>query len=132
MVESQSLINVDRLQALLREGTGRGVRVAILDTGIDASHPALEGAVRGSWEVVHSGGRLVCRSAQSSDLVGHGTACAGIIHMIAPDAELYSVRVMGADASGTGDQLLHGLNWAISQNMDVINLSLGTMQKRLY
>lgn len=60
-----------------------------------------------------------------------GTACAGIIHELAPEAELHSLRVIGRDASGTLEQLLFGLKWAIEQDVDVINLSLGTVQKRM-
>ncbi|MCH8828836.1 MAG: S8 family serine peptidase [Planctomycetes bacterium] len=130
MVDPDTLIEHERLRALLREGTGKGVTVAILDTGVDAEHPALQGAVRSSYEVVRRGRRLVCQPSTAGDQVSHGTACAGIIHKIAPEAELISVRVIGTNAVGTGDQLLHGLAWAIEQDVDVINLSLGTLQQR--
>ncbi len=130
MIDVDSLINQDRVRELLQQGTGEGVRVAILDTGVDAEHPALEGAVAGCHEVTRAGRSFRCQPTDQGDPVGHGTACAGIIHSIAPQAELHSVRVMGRDAAGTLDQLLFGIAWAVDQDMDVINLSLGTVQKR--
>jgi subtilisin family serine protease len=127
----EQLMDREKLWELARAGTGRGVRVAILDTGVDSEHPALDGAVRSSHEVVPRGRTLACIPASSGDPVGHGTACAGIIHQLAPQAELHSVRIMGNNAGGTLDQLVFGLKWAIGQEMDVINLSVGTVQTRL-
>ena len=77
--------------------TGQGVRVAVVDSGIEHDHPALEGCVRGGVVAEYDGRtknkvRFVADDAPR-DLFGHGTACAGIIHALAPDAELYSVRV---------------------------------------
>jgi subtilisin family serine protease len=63
------------------------------------------------------------------DLSGHGTACAGIVRAIAPEAELYSVRVLGAGFTGTGALLLAGLRWAVEQRYDVINMSLSTTRR---
>ena len=60
------------------------------------------------------------------DLYGHGTACAGIVRSLAPDAELYSVRVLGAELTGRASVFAAGLRWAIEHDMDVVNLSLST------
>jgi subtilisin family serine protease len=130
MPDLDDLVDLARLRALLAEGTGMGVRIAVLDTGVDAAHPALEGSVRRSYEVVRVGAKLACRPAKGEDLVGHGTACAGIIHSVAPEAELSSMRVIGKNAEGTGEQFIAGLRWAIDEKFDVVNLSLGTMQQR--
>jgi subtilisin family serine protease len=72
-------------------------------------------------------------SASELDPVGHGTACAGIIHQIAPAARLISVRVIGASAAGTGQQFVGGLQWVLEQQqprIHVANLSLGTLESR--
>ena len=106
--------------------TGRGVRVAVVDSGIDTSHPALKGKVKASVEASVEGGRIIFRPSKGGDAAGHGTACAGIITSIAPDAELYSVKVLGANASGSGEMFLAGLDYAIKQKVEIINLSLGT------
>ena len=63
------------------------------------------------------------------DLCGHGTACAGVVRSIAPDAELHSVRVLGAGFTGSGRVLLAGLRWAVDQGFDVINMSLSTTKR---
>jgi subtilisin len=109
--------------------TGRGVRVCVVDSGVERDHP-LVGAVQGSWAVVR-GLDDECRveETDSGDDYGHGTACAGIIRRNAPECELYSLRVLGRNA-GTGDMLLAGLRWAVEQNFDVINLSLSTTRLR--
>ena len=60
------------------------------------------------------------------DVFGHGTACAGIIRRVAPDCNLFSARVLGARLSGRADGFAAGLRWAIDNDMDVVNLSLGT------
>jgi subtilisin len=118
--------------ALWRGRTGRGVRVGIVDSGIDATHPALTGKVKVSVEAVSEGGRGAFRPSQTGDAAGHGTACAGIITMIAPDAELHSIKVLGANASGSGEMFLAGLDYAIKQRLQIINLSLGTTKPQYH
>src|SRR5882672_2012574 len=109
--------------------TGRGVRVAIVDSGIDTEHPDLKGKVVESVEAVSEEGKINFHPSTSGDQAGHGTACAGIITSIAPNVELYSVKVLGPNASGSGDMFLVGLDYAIKQKFQVINLSLGTTKR---
>ena len=112
--------------------TGRGVRVAVVDSGIDTEHPDLKGKVKESVEAVTEEGRIEFRPSTSGDQAGHGTACAGIITSIAPDVDLYSVKVLGPKASGTGDMFLVGLDYAIKQKFRIINLSLGTTKRDFF
>lgn len=116
--------------------TGRGVRVAIVDSGIEADHPAIGGQWRGGVNVLYDGRmRTKVRLEEDQeriDLYGHGTACAGIIHSLAPEAELYSVRVLGRDLTGRAYQFAGGLRWAIEHSMQVINLSLSTSRDEYY
>lgn len=112
--------------------TGAGVRVAIVDSGIDATHPALEGCVdtAGSASVERDpDGALHIVEGPHEDGFGHGTACAGIVHALAPDARITSVRVLGPQLTGTSDVFLAGLTWAVEQGFDVINLSLGSRKR---
>lgn len=112
-------------------GTGQGVRLAILDTGVDEDHEYLKGKIKASYELVPSGrGFSVVRAEKDTDTVGHGTACAGIIKSIAPDVELYSIKVIGANAKGSSAELIEGLNWCIENKMHVVNASLGTLDRR--
>jgi subtilisin family serine protease len=119
-------------EAIWKGRTGRGVRVAVVDSGIDTEHPDLKGKVKESVEAVAEDGRIEFRPSTSGDQAGHGTACAGIIASIAPDADLYSVKVLGPKASGSGDMFLVGLDYAIKQKFRVINLSLGTTKRDFF
>lgn len=123
------LWSVIREDTRWERGTGRGVRVAIVDSGIDTEHPDLKGKVRESVEAVAEDGKINFHPSTSGDQAGHGTACAGIITSIAPEVELYSVKVLGPNASGSGDMFLVGLDYAIKQKFQVINLSLGTTKR---
>ena len=110
--------------------SGAGVRVCIVDSGIDPTH-SMVGSVQGAVAVSEgSDGVLTVNEDTEGDAYGHGTACAGIIRRIAPDCELHSVRVLGGELTGTGPILLHGLHWAIDQRFDVINLSLSTTKSK--
>ena len=66
---------------------------------------------------------------EEGDVSGHGTACGGIVRAIAPECELHAVRVLGPDLTGTGKALLAGLEWAVRQGFDVINMSLSTRKR---
>jgi subtilisin family serine protease len=109
--------------------TGKGARVCILDSGVDAGHAAvggLDGAV-----VISLGDdeETVVEEDTEGDVSGHGTACAGIVRAIAPEAAISSVRVLGSGFTGSGGVLLAGLRYAIEQGFDVINMSLSTTKK---
>jgi subtilisin len=110
--------------------TGNGVRVCILDSGVERNHPLvgdLDGAVafhRGEGE------QIELEEDTEGDLCGHGTACAGIVRSLAPECSLFSARVLGAGFKGSGPVLLGGLRWAIEQGFDVINMSLSTTKRQ--
>jgi subtilisin len=111
--------------------TGKGVRVAILDSGIEISHP-LVGEVQASYAVsVDADGNAEITEDDQGDRCGHGTACAGIVRTLAPDCELVSVRVLGEGYTGSGRVMLAGLRWAIEQAFDIVNMSLSTTKKEL-
>jgi subtilisin family serine protease len=112
------------------DSTGKGIRVAVVDSGIEHDHPALNGCVRGGVIVEYDAkveeNYRIKPDDKPSDMSGHGTACAGIIHAIAPKAEIYSVRVLGRNMGGRAIQFAAGLDWAIENDMHVVNLSLST------
>lgn len=112
------------------DSSGAGVSVCIIDSGIEAGHPAV-GAVASSVAVTEDeDGVLEVVRDDGGDLYGHGTACAGIVRKLAPDCEIHSVRVLGGDLTGTGTVLVRGLRWAIEQGFEVINLSISTTKSR--
>lgn len=97
------------------EGRLRPVKVAVLDTGIDASHPALQGRIVGA-----DGKRLKA----NNDPSGHGTAVASILAAIAPNAKIVDFRVLDADNRGYGAAVVEGLAAAVESDADIINLSV--------
>ncbi len=131
--------SLDLDQVITREwaygdGRGHGVRVAVVDSGIDGNHPAVGGLAGGVVvEVDDSNPRGVrIDEVAHDDLYGHGTACAGIIRDLAPEVELYSVRVLGAKLTGRAYVFAAGLEWCIENEMHVVNLSLSTLNDSWY
>jgi len=109
--------------------TGKGARVCILDSGVEAGHPLvgdLESAVAIS---LGQNEEVIADDDTEGDVSGHGTACAGIVRALAPECRLSSVRVLGASFTGTGAVLLAGLRYAVEHGFDVINMSLSTTKK---
>jgi subtilisin family serine protease len=112
------------------------VRVAVVDSGIEHDHPALEDSVRGGVAIEYDEhAHLNLRydpDPEPHDTFGHGTACAGIIHSIAPQAEIYSVRVLSSDMGGRAIQFAAGIDWANDNGMQVVNMSLSTSKEEYY
>jgi subtilisin len=109
--------------------TGAGIRVCIVDSGVDADHP-LAGPVQGSFAIVkNSDGKLEVAETAAGDSCGHGTACASIIRTIAPECEIYSLQVLNR-FTGSGDTFVTGMRWAVNQGFDVVNLSLSTSRQQ--
>jgi subtilisin len=106
--------------------SGAGVKVAIIDSGVDGSHPLVRGVAGQVALEVTPDGDVEIVEGPHNDLVGHGTACAAIIKSIAPDAEIYSVRVLGETLKGKGAAFHAGIRWALDAGMRVLNMSLST------
>jgi len=113
------------------DSNGKGVKVAVIDSGIDAEHAAIN-RVDGYVAISEGPDGLIHDTQPHRDLFGHGTACAGIIRALAPECELYSVRVLGTTLSGQGVVFAAGLRWAIEQGIHVCNLSLSTAKKEVF
>jgi subtilisin len=86
--------------------------------------------VQRSVAVTKDGDEIVVADDDAGDLCGHGTACAGIIRALAPECDLTSVRVLGAGYTGSAKVLLAGLEWAIGEEFDIVNMSLSTTKKQ--
>ena len=111
---------------------GSGMTVAIIDSGVEGSHPAVGGKLVGSVRVDIVDDEPQVVDDEPTDVFGHATACAGIIHSIAPAAEFLSVRVLGPDLKGKGVAFAAGLEWAIEHGAKVANLSLSSKSESLF
>ncbi|MDP9366918.1 MAG: S8 family serine peptidase [Chloroflexota bacterium] len=131
---ASDLLGLDAAHAC---GTGSGVVVAVIDTGVDAAHPALAGRVLGSgWNVFENSpdtsdvGNGVDDDDDGSvdEMTGHGTHVSGIIGQVAPDTAILPVKALDSDGVGDAFFLAAGIYYAIDSGASVINLSLSSTQ----
>lgn len=110
---------------------GEGVRVAVIDTGIDLEHPDLKQNIAGGYNTLDP-------AAPPLDDNGHGTHVAGVIAAVdnragvvgvAPQASLYAVKALDAYGMGYLSDLIEGLDWCIRNGIEVVNMSLGTAEE---
>jgi subtilisin family serine protease len=107
------------------EPTGRGSRIALVVSGIDSTHEAFEGAAIRHVRIVQKGPSFTLADGAPGDISGHGTACAGIIHRMAPAAEIVDVNALGPEGRCSRDALVAALRWCVHQKFSVVNMSLG-------
>ena len=132
-VDEQAAMVTIRAARAHRKATGRGAVVAILDTGVDVSHPALVGRLAAGFDFVDDD----ADPSEEENFVdddgdgeidegfGHGTFVAGLVLAVAPDATVLPVRVLDTDAVGSVSRIAAGIRFATDHGVDVINLSLG-------
>lgn len=107
--------------------TGKNVKVAVIDTGIDYNHTDLASNYAGGYNAVNT-------SKPPLDDQGHGTHVAGTIAAVkdlkgvvgvAPNVKLYAVKVLDSNGSGQYSWIIDGIQWAVNNKMNVVNMSLG-------
>jgi subtilisin family serine protease len=119
-----NVIHLTQAQAVTR---GAGLTVAVLDTGVDSTHPALLGHLVPGYDFVDNDadptevGAPVINTA-----FGHGTSVAGLVALVAPEAHVMPVRVLNPDGFSDIWRLAKGMVWAANAGADVMNLSLST------
>lgn len=124
-------VGADKIWAATR---GAGIKVAVIDTGVDPTHPDLEANLKGGWSAVDK-----ANPNNWKDGNGHGSHVAGTIAAVrggaangvmgvAPEASLYAVQVLNAQGSGTFADVIAGMQWAVENKMDLANMSLGASQ----
>lgn len=109
--------------------TGAGTTVAVLDTGLDTTHPDFAGAVTGSRDFTETGSTADDNghgTHVASIVTGSGAASGGKYQGVAPDAKLLIGKVLDAYGSGAESWILAGMQWAAAQHADVVNMSLGS------
>ena len=127
---------VDRIDAdlaLAAGHVGAGVKVCVIDTGIDKDHPDLVGNVKGGINFVWQKGKI--RPGAWDDDNGHGTHVAGVIAAVdneigvigvAPKASLYAAKALDRKGSGYVSDVIAAIQWAVSNDIQVVNMSLST------
>ena len=108
----------NKINLVAQPGQGQGVTVAVLDTGVDYTHPQLQGHLAGNGYSPLGGDGM--------DVNGHGTFVAGLIAWAAPQAKILPVRVLDSNGNGSLSSMLNGITYAIANGATVINLSFGT------
>jgi Subtilase family len=127
-----SQIRLPQAQAISRN-FGAGVKVAVIDTGIDLAHPIFAGrlAPAAEWKDFVDNDATPQEVGTSADRgFGHGTGVAGIILQVAPKATILPLRVLDKNGSGDLDKVVLAIDWAIAKGAQVINLSLGSAQNQ--
>ncbi|MFE6039415.1 S8 family serine peptidase [Streptomyces sp. NPDC056452] len=109
--------------------TGKGVKVAVLDTGVDQTHADLAGRISETKDFSGSGSTLDRQghgTHVAATVAGSGAGAPGLRSGVAPDADLIVGKVLGDDGSGSDSQVIAGMEWAVAQGAKVVNMSLGS------
>jgi len=119
-------ITPEEAAAAIADGDGRGVKVAVIDSGIETDHPLLKKMRLGdSIGVFEEDGRVVTRSGEGFDVYGHGTAVASVVHRFAPEAEIGSFRVLDARNLSRTAIIQAGIYEAMRRGYHILNCSFG-------
>jgi subtilisin family serine protease len=121
-----SPLKLEEARKALTNGRGKGVRIAVLDSGIEIDHPEFVSLrLIDDLHVVDSGIQIEVKSGDGTDIFGHGTAIAGVIRRIAPDAEIGSIRVLGESLASRTVIIREGIRQAIDRSYHILNCSFG-------
>lgn len=118
-------------QSQWKETKGANIKIAVVDTGIDFNHPDLKDRIKGGVNFTTN------NLNDYMDINGHGTHCAGVIAAsinktgivgVAPEADLYAVKVLSDSGNGSIDWIIKGIDWCIANGIHIMSMSLGTNQ----
>jgi thermitase len=128
-IENQTTWNQIKLYEAhrLSRNFGGGIKVAVIDSGIDLAHPIFAGKLSAStefWDYV--GNDATPQDESGGNGYGHGTAVAGIILQVAPRAKILPIRVLRADGTANTSDVVAAIGRAVNNSANIINLSLGT------
>ena len=119
-------LSLEEARAAFLEGTGRGVRIAVVDSGVETDHPRLQGIrLADDWHIVSGDVKLEVKPGDGTDVFGHGTAVTDIIRQIAPEAEIGSFRVLGERLNSRTAIIREGVRQAIDRGYHILNCSFG-------
>lgn len=126
MTEQVLWITPEQAAQSLARGTGHGIKVAILDSGVEIGHPELRGArLRDDVAILDDGFSLQIVPGEGRDVYGHGTAVADIVHRLAPEAEIGSIRVLGEQLRSRTALIRAGARLALDRGYHILNCAFG-------
>ena len=119
-------VSLQEAREAVKNGRGRGIKVAVLDSGVEAGHSALEGLqLSDDLAVTSDGLQWRVQPGEGRDVFGHGTAIAGIVHQLAPEAEIGSFRVLGEHLRARTAIICEGARQAMDRGYHILNCSFG-------
>ena len=124
--QSSTMLNLDNSHLT---ATGAGLKVGVLDGGVDATYSELSGVVLPGWDFVSNDSDPFDEGGGQTS--GHGTFVAGVVHLTAPNAQIQSYRVIDTSGYGDGFTLALAIERAVDDGCDVINISLVLMEEHL-
>jgi len=125
-MKKETWISPEQAKDALKSGNGKGVRIAILDSGVEISHPKLESLTLSDDVIIQSrGGVIEAVEGKGEDVFGHGSAVADIIHRHTPEAEIGSFRVLGHFKESRAAVIREGVRAAALRGYDIIQCSFG-------
>jgi subtilisin family serine protease len=125
-VRPNPLPSLEEARSFLREAKGANVKIAVLDSGIESSHPLLGGVtLADDLAIVEQDLQIGVIPGQGRDVYGHGTAIAGIIRSVAPEAEIGSFRVLGEHLRSRTLIIREGVRQALERGYHILNCSFG-------
>lgn len=117
---------IEEARSFLKQGTGKGIKIAVLDSGVETSHPLLRGlSLADDLAMVESGFQIATIPGQGRDVFGHGTAIAGILREVAPEAQIGSFRVLGEQLRSRTLIIREGVRQALERGYHILNCSFG-------
>jgi subtilisin len=125
-VTASPLPTLEQARSLLRGGNGASIKIAVLDSGVELSHPVLRGlTLADDVAIVEQGYEIAVVPGEGRDVYGHGTAIAGIIRELAPEAQIGSFRVLGEHLRARTLIIREGARQALERGYQILNCSFG-------
>jgi subtilisin family serine protease len=119
-------LSVEQARNFVRSGTGAGIRIAVLDSGIETRHPDLAGLqLTDDLALIDDGLQITAEAGEGLDVYGHGTAIASILRQMAPCAQLGSFRVLGPQLRSRTALICEGARQALDRGYHILHCSFG-------